>query len=94
MNSSQRGSMQFYLAAIILALVAIALGIWEAMVDREGGDWLIQLILPALLVIVLAGMHSQARRNRIAREMAADEQDEEESEDEEGQGYTTDRSES
>ena len=76
MNNSQRGSLQFYLAAIILALVAIGLGVWEVLVEREGGDWLIQLILPALLVIVLAVMHSQAVRDRKAREMEAEEDEE------------------
>jgi len=68
MINSQRGSLHFYLAAIILALVAIGLGIWEALVDRQDGGWLIQLVLPALLVIVLVVLHSQARRDRIAHE--------------------------
>lgn len=82
MNNSQRGSLQFYVAAIILALVAIGLGLWETLVNRQGGDWLIQLILPALLVIVLAVWHSQAVRDRKARETEA--------EDEEGDEAVTD----
>ncbi len=80
MNNSQRGFMRFYLAAIILALVAIVLGLWKTLVEQEGGDWLIQLILPALLVIILAGLHSQAVRNRKAREMEAEQEEEEEDE--------------
>ncbi len=80
MNNSQRGSLHFYLAAIILALVAIGLGLWEALIEREGGDWLIQLILPALLVIVLAVWHSQVVRDRKARETEEEEEDEEEDE--------------
>ncbi len=78
MTNSQRGSLQFYLAAIILALFAIALGLWKTLVEREGGDWLIQLILPALLVIILAGLHSRAVRDRKAREMEAEEEEQEE----------------
>lgn len=78
MTNSQRGSLQFYLAAIILALFAIALGLWKTLVEREAGDWLIQLILPALLVIILAGLHSRAVRDRKAREVEAEEEEEEE----------------
>ena len=78
MTNSQRGLLQFYLAAIILALFAIALGLWKTLVEREGGDWLIQLILPALLVIILAGLHSRAVRDRKAREMEAEEEEQEE----------------
>ena len=78
MTNAQRDSLQFYLAASILALLAIALGLWKTLVEREGGDWLIQLILPAWLVISLAGLHSQAVRDRKAREMEAEEEEEEE----------------
>ena len=78
MTNSQRGSLQFYLAAIILALFAIALGLWKTLVEREAGDWLIQLILPALLVIILADLHSRAVRDRKAREMEAEEEEQEE----------------
>lgn len=79
MNNSQRGFLHFYLAAIILALVAIGLGVWSILVDRGGGDWLIQLVLPALLVIVLAVWHSQAVRDRKAREREAEEEEADES---------------
>jgi len=65
--NSQRGSVRFYLLAISLALVFFALGIWEVLVERKGGNWLTQLILPVLLIAVLATMHSQARRDRIRR---------------------------
>jgi len=70
MNNSQRGSLHFYLVAVLLALVAFALGIWDILVQREGGDWLMQILLPVLLIIVLAGLHAQARRQRIAEEEA------------------------
>ena len=70
MNNSQRGSLHFYLVAVLLALVAFGLGIWDILVQREGGDWLMQILLPVLLIIVLAGLHAQARRQRIAEEEA------------------------
>ncbi len=70
MRNSQRGSLHFYLVAVLLALVAFALGIWDILVQREGGDWLMQILLPVLLIIVLAGLHAQAKRERIAEEQA------------------------
>lgn len=70
MNDSQRGSLHFYLVAVLLALVAFALGIWDILVQREGGDWLMQILLPVLLIIVLAGLHAQAKRERIADEQS------------------------
>jgi uncharacterized membrane protein SirB2 len=70
MKNTQRGSLQFYLVAVLLALVAFALGIWDILVQREGGDWLMQILLPVLLIIVLAGLHAQAKRERIAEEQA------------------------
>lgn len=70
MKNSQRGSLQFYLVAVLLALVAFALGIWDILVQREGGDWLMQILLPVLLIFVLAGLHAQAKRERIAEEQA------------------------
>jgi len=73
--STQRGSLHFYLAAVILGLVAIGLGVWDVVVEKNSGDWLIQLILPALLVIVLAVWHSQAVRDRKAGEMEAEEEE-------------------
>ena len=68
MTDSQRGSLQFYLVAVVLALMAFALGIWDILVQSEGGDWLLQILLPVLLIMVLAGLHAQARRQRIAEE--------------------------
>ena len=64
MNNSQRGSLQFYLVVMLLALLAFVLGLWDIMIEREGGGWLIQIILPVILIIVLAGLHSQAKRER------------------------------
>ena len=68
MNNSQRGSLQFYLVVILLALIAFGLGVWDIMIEREGGGWLMQIIMPVVLIIVLAGLHSQAKQQRIARE--------------------------
>ncbi|MFQ5529205.1 MAG: hypothetical protein ACE5FP_02560 [Gemmatimonadota bacterium] len=70
MNNSEHGSMHFYLVAVVLALAAFALGIWDILVQAEGGDWLMQILLPVLLIIVLAGLHAQAKRQRIAAEQA------------------------
>ena len=78
--NSQRGSVRFYLLAISLALVFFALGVWEVLVERKGGNWLTQLILPVLLIGVLATMHSQARRDRIRRNEEEDEDEDEEEE--------------
>ena len=68
MNNSQRGSLHFYMVAVILALVAIALGVWDVLVEGQGAGWMVELILPVLLIVVLAVLHSQARRDRIAQE--------------------------
>jgi len=70
MNNSQRGSLRFYLVAVVLALTALVLGIWDILVQREGGDWLMQITLPVLLIVVLAGLHAQAKREHIAQERA------------------------
>ncbi len=80
MNNSQRGSLQFYLVVILRALLAFGLGVWDRMVEREGGDWLIQITLPVILIIVLAGLYSRAKRERIALEEEREENLEEEAE--------------
>lgn len=72
MMNSQRGSLHFYLLAISLALVFFALGVWEVFIEAEGGNWLTQLILPVLLIVVLAVLHSQAKRDRIKRDKEED----------------------
>jgi uncharacterized membrane protein (DUF485 family) len=71
MNNSQRGSLRFYLVVILLALIAFAVGVWDVMIEREGGGWLIQISVAVVLIVILAGLYSRARRERIALEEEA-----------------------
>ena len=68
MNNLQRGSLQLYLVVILLAVLAFGLGLWDILIEREGGGWLVQIILPAVLIVILGGLYSQAKRERIALE--------------------------
>ena len=65
--------MRVYLVLVALALVAFAFGMWDTFVERTGDGWLMQTILPILLIIVLAGLYVKARRERIAEEEGRDE---------------------
>lgn len=72
MKNSQRGSLQLYLIVILLVLLAFGLGLWDIMIEREGGGWLVQIILPVVLIVILGGLYSQTKRERIALEDAED----------------------
>ena len=75
MNNSQRGALQLFLVVILLAVLAIGLGLWDILIEREGGGWLVQIILPAALIVILGGLYSQAKRERIALEEETSEDD-------------------
>ncbi len=64
--------MRVYLVLVAIALVAFALGMWDTFIQRTGDGWLMQTILPVLLIVVFSGLYVKARREREAREEAAD----------------------
>jgi hypothetical protein len=53
--------MRLYTVLISIALVAVALGAWELVVQRQTDAWWVQAILPVLLIVVLAGLYHRAR---------------------------------
>lgn len=71
MNNSQRGSLRLYLAVILVALIAFGVGLWDVMIESQGGGWLIQISVAVVLIVILAGLYSRARRERIAMEQDA-----------------------
>ena len=75
MNNSQRGAVQLLLVIILLAVLAFGLGLWDILIEREGGGWLVQIILPAVLIVILGGLYSQSKRQRIALEEEDSEDD-------------------
>ena len=54
--------MRVYLVLVALVLVAFALGMWDTFVQRIGDGWLMQTILPILLIVVFSGLYVKARR--------------------------------
>jgi len=65
--------MRVYLVLVALVLVAFALGMWDTFVQRIGDGWLMQTILPILLIVVFSGLYVKARREREAEEEETDE---------------------
>lgn len=60
---------KLYLVAIIIALVALALGMWDIAMERDvGGNWLVQLAMPLLLILVVGGLYMRARAERAESE--------------------------
>ena len=64
----ERMHMRVYLVLVAIALVAFALGMWDTFVQRIGDGWLMQTILPVLLIVVFSGLYMKARREREAEE--------------------------
>jgi membrane protein implicated in regulation of membrane protease activity len=54
--------MRPYAVVIVLALVAVALGAVELLVGERTDAWWLQAVLPALLIVVLAGLYWRARK--------------------------------
>lgn len=71
MKNPRRDSTKLYLVAIVIALVALALGMWDIMIERDGGNWLAQIAMPLLLILVVGGLYMRVRAERVA----ADESD-------------------
>jgi len=53
-----------WLVVAILAFLTLALGAWDLLVERDGGeDWLMQAVLPLLLLIFAIVMHRRDRKS-------------------------------
>jgi len=51
-----------WLIAAGLALVALLLGLWDLVIERDGGgDWLRQVVLPLVFLILTLAMHRRER---------------------------------
>jgi hypothetical protein len=56
------GRGKYWLLVAALGFVALALGLWDVLVERDGGEnWLMQVILPLLLSVYALIMYR--RRN-------------------------------
>lgn len=55
MSGFRRISGGLYLIAALIAAFALGLGLWDLLVERDGGDdsWLMQVVVP-IAIIVLA----------------------------------------
>lgn len=56
--------MRPYTVVIALALVAVALGAAELVIEDRTDAWWLQAALPVLLIVVLAGLYRRARNER------------------------------
>lgn len=74
MKNPQRDSTRLYLVAIVIALVALALGMWDVVIERDGGNWLAQIAMPLLLILVVGGLYMRVKADRVAN-AAKDESD-------------------
>lgn len=54
--------MRPYAVVIVLALVAVALGAAEWFVGERTDAWWLQAALPVLLIVILWGLYSRARK--------------------------------
>lgn len=54
--------MRPYTVVIVLALVAVALGSAELLIQDRTDAWWLQAVLPVLLILVLAGLYHRARK--------------------------------
>lgn len=68
MKQTQRDATKLYMVAIVIALVALALGMWDIMIERDGGNWLAQIAMPLLLILVVGGLYMRVRADRAAAE--------------------------
>lgn len=67
MKKKQTDPTRLYMVAIIIALVALALGMWDVAVERDGGgNWLVQLAMPLLLILVVGGLYMRTKADRVA----------------------------
>lgn len=67
MKSSQQNTTRLYLVAIVIALVALALGMWDIVIERESANWLVQLAMPLLLILIVGGLYMRVKVNRVAK---------------------------
>lgn len=54
--------MRPYTVVVVLALVAVALGSAELIIEDQAEAWWLQAVLPVLLIVVLAGLYHRARK--------------------------------
>jgi hypothetical protein len=58
-----RGRGTYWLLVAVLGFVALALGLWDVLVERDGREnWLMQVILPLLLSVYALIMY---RRRKV-----------------------------
>ena len=51
------------LAAAGAAFLALALGMWDYFVERDGGeDWLMQIVFPILLLFLMIALYQRQKR--------------------------------
>lgn len=61
-TTPQRQGSVVWLIAAILAFLALALGMWDLMVERDGeANWLGQAVLPLLLLVFALAMYRRHR---------------------------------
>lgn len=56
----------FYLVAGIAAVLALALGLWDVLVERDGGDDLLMDILFPIMLLILVIVLYRRRRGMAA----------------------------
>ena len=60
----RRNVATFYLVAAGIALLALVFGLWDLLVERDGGeDLVMQVLLPVLLLVLVLGLYRKARRD-------------------------------
>lgn len=61
----QRRVGPIWLLVAVLSLVALALSLWDMIVERDGGnDWIMQALFPLLLAIFAVTMYRKQSRAR------------------------------
>jgi hypothetical protein len=61
-GTPERGGGVIWLLVAVLGFVALALGLWDVLVERDGGEnWLMQVVFPLLLSVYALIMYRRVK---------------------------------
>jgi putative copper export protein len=66
-TTPQRRAGSLWLVVAVLAVITLALGLWDLVVERDGGEnWLLQALFPLLLLVFALAMYRRQRGNVVS----------------------------